>query len=108
MLMQFALTLSAANRQGNAIIGRGISLLRTGLPLRISRQSRRKDLIVRAGSNISPVEVEHVLVRHSAVREAAVIGIPDPILGQRVIGFVRLNVGAPANLDPILAAARPL
>jgi acyl-CoA synthetase (AMP-forming)/AMP-acid ligase II len=67
---------------------------------------RRKDLIVRAGSKISPAEVEHVLARHPDVSEAAVIGIA---LGQRVVGFVRLNYcTATFDLDPILSAARPL
>jgi long-chain acyl-CoA synthetase len=70
---------------------------------------RRKDLIVRAGSNISPLEVEQVLSAHPDVEEAAVIGVPDAILGQRVIGFVRLRPDAAENsLDLILSAARPL
>jgi 2-aminobenzoate-CoA ligase len=42
-------------------------------------QRRSDDLIVSAGYNISPVEVEQVLETHPAIREAAVIGVPDPI-----------------------------
>jgi long-chain acyl-CoA synthetase len=53
--------------------------------------SRLNDIIVRGGSNISPVEVEQVLSSHPAIRDAAVIGVEDPVLGQRVVGFVRLN-----------------
>jgi acyl-CoA synthetase (AMP-forming)/AMP-acid ligase II len=53
--------------------------------------SRKKDIIIRGGTNISPVEVEQALVAaHSAVEEAAVVGIPDAVLGQRVFGFVKL------------------
>ena len=53
--------------------------------------SRKKDIIIRGGTNISPVEVEQALVAsHPAVREAAVVGIPDAVLGQRVFGFVML------------------
>jgi acyl-CoA synthetase (AMP-forming)/AMP-acid ligase II len=52
--------------------------------------SRKKHLIIRGGSNISPVEVERVLMAHPAVRDAAVVGVPDPDLGQRVAGFVQL------------------
>lgn len=52
--------------------------------------ARKKDLIIRGGSNISPVEVESVLTAHPAVADAVVIGVPDEELGQRVIGFVRL------------------
>jgi long-chain acyl-CoA synthetase len=69
--------------------------------------SRKKDLIIRGGSNISPIEVERVLTAHPAVRDAAVIGIPDPTLGQRVVGLVRL-IENPGNsvLADILADAR--
>jgi long-chain acyl-CoA synthetase len=52
--------------------------------------SRKKDIIVRGGTNISPVEVEQVLGSHPAVEEAAVVGVPDHVLGQRVFGFVKL------------------
>ena len=61
--------------------------------------SRKKHLIIRGGSNISPIEVERVLLTHPAVRDAAVLGIPDPELGQRVAGFVQLRAGAQST-DP--------
>jgi long-chain acyl-CoA synthetase len=65
--------------------------------------ARKKDLIIRGGSNIWPVEVERVLLAHSAVRDAAVFGVPDPALGQRVAAVVQLaeNSGS-AALDDIL------
>jgi long-chain acyl-CoA synthetase len=57
--------------------------------------SRKKDIIIRGGTNISPVEVEEALVAsHPAIEEAAVVGIPDAVLGQRVFGFVKLAEGA--------------
>lgn len=53
--------------------------------------SRKKDIIIRGGTNISPAEVEQALVAaHPAVEQAAVVGIPDAVLGQRVFGFVKL------------------
>jgi acyl-coenzyme A synthetase/AMP-(fatty) acid ligase len=53
--------------------------------------SRKKDIIIRGGTNISPVEVEQALVvSHPAVEQAAVVGIPDAVLGQRVFGLVKL------------------
>jgi long-chain acyl-CoA synthetase len=56
--------------------------------------SRKKDIIIRGGTNISPVEVEQALVAaHPAVEEAAVVGIPDAVFGQRVFGFVKLAEG---------------
>jgi acyl-CoA synthetase (AMP-forming)/AMP-acid ligase II len=57
--------------------------------------SRKKDIIIRGGTNISPAEVEEALVAcHPAVEEAAAVGKPDPVLGQRVFGFVKLAAGA--------------
>jgi acyl-CoA synthetase (AMP-forming)/AMP-acid ligase II len=68
---------------------------------------RKKDVIIRGGSNISPVEVEAVLAGHPAVLEAAVAGIPDDTLGQRVVGFVQLEHAAPAQIvNDILDGAR--
>ena len=56
--------------------------------------SRKKDIIIRGGTNISPVEVEEALVAsHPAVEEAAVVGVPDTVLGQRVFGFLKLANG---------------
>ena len=56
--------------------------------------ARKKDIIIRGGTNISPVEVEEALVAcHPAVEEAAVVGTPDAVLGQRVFGFVKLAAG---------------
>jgi long-chain acyl-CoA synthetase len=56
--------------------------------------ARKKDIIIRGGTNISPVEVEQALVAsHPAVEEAAVVGLDDAVLGQRVFGFVKLADG---------------
>jgi len=84
-------------------------LMRRGEDDEIWFVARKKDLIVRGGSNISPIEVERVLMAHPAVQDAAVVGIPDPVLGQRVAGVVRLK-GRPTRgiLDDILGRARSL
>lgn len=50
---------------------------------------RKKDMVNRGGFKIYPVEVENVLCLHETVVEAAVVGTPDPILGERVVAFVR-------------------
>ncbi len=56
--------------------------------------SRKKDIIIRGGTKISPAEVEQALVAcHPAVEEAAAVGVPDAVLGQRVLGFVKLAAG---------------
>ncbi len=68
---------------------------------------RKKDLIIRGGSNITPGEVESVLHRHRAVREIAVAGIADPVLGQRVGAVLVLRDGEDAGtVRSILRSAR--
>lgn len=49
---------------------------------------RLKDIIIRGGENIAASEVESVLEAHPSVRQAAVVGYPDPRLGERVCAFV--------------------
>src|SRR5260370_15182579 len=58
---------------------------------------RIKQLIIRGGSNISPQEVEEALHQHPAVLEAGVIGMPDPVHGEKVIAFVALREGLTAG-----------
>jgi acyl-CoA synthetase (AMP-forming)/AMP-acid ligase II len=52
---------------------------------------RMKDMIVRGGYKVGSVEVENVLVQHPAVREAAVLAVPHPKLGEDVFAFVVLR-----------------
>ena len=49
---------------------------------------RRRDLIIRGGQNVYPEEVEHVLLRHPAVGQVAVLGVPDARLGEEVAAVV--------------------
>jgi acyl-CoA synthetase (AMP-forming)/AMP-acid ligase II len=64
--------------------------------------SRRKDLILRAGENVYPAEIENVLEAHPAVREAAVVGVAHEELGQEVKAIVvpeHVGEGPDAGLD---------
>lgn len=54
---------------------------------------RKKDLVIRGGYNVYPREVEEVLYAHPAVREAAVVGIPDERLGEEVVAAYVLVEG---------------
>jgi acetyl-CoA synthetase len=58
---------------------------------------RADDVIKSAGHLIGPFEVESALIEHPAVAEAAVIGIPDPTVGEMVKAFVTLYPGHPAD-----------
>jgi len=59
--------------------------------------SREDDLIKSSGYRIGPEEVEDVLVTHPAVSDAGVIGIPDPIMGQRTVAYLALRSGVTAS-----------
>jgi long-chain acyl-CoA synthetase len=69
-------------------------------------RGRTKQIIVRAGSNISPQEVEEALYQHPAVLEVGVVGKPDPVYGELVVAFVALRQGASVNEDELQAFAR--
>lgn len=62
---------------------------------------RKKDMIIRGGYNIYPREIEEVLCAHPAVREAAVIGLPDAELGQEVGAAIALNEGARMTAEEV-------
>src|SRR5690606_21757475 len=51
-------------------------------------EGRSDDVIISAGWTMSAVEIENTLMKHPAVREAAVVGVPDPVRGQVAKAFV--------------------
>jgi acyl-CoA synthetase (AMP-forming)/AMP-acid ligase II len=63
--------------------------------------SRLKDILIRGGMNISPVEIETLLLAHPVITAAAVVGLPDKILGERVCAFVEIKKGHSADIDAI-------
>jgi long-chain acyl-CoA synthetase len=64
---------------------------------------RKKDQINAAGYKVWPREVEDVLYEHPAVREAAVIGVPDAYRGETVKAFVSLRPGQATEPDELVA-----
>jgi fatty-acyl-CoA synthase len=69
-------------------------------------RDRIKDIIISGGENISSVEVEAALLRHPAVQEVAVVGLPDPTWGEAPHAFVVLKSGARATEDDLREFAR--
>ncbi len=63
----------------------------------LSISGRTKDLVIVAGFNVHPAEVENVLQGHPGVESAGVVGIPDSGTGERVKAFVTLREGADAE-----------
>jgi Acyl-CoA synthetases (AMP-forming)/AMP-acid ligases II len=66
---------------------------------------RKKEMIKYKGFGIAPAEIEALLLEHTDVLEAAVIGVPDPEAGQLVKGFVVLRPGTTTSTDSVLAFA---
>jgi long-chain acyl-CoA synthetase len=64
---------------------------------------RAKDMIVSGGVNIYPAEIEAAIIRHPAVQDVAVIGIPDEEFGEQVKAFCELKPGRAAEPAEILA-----
>ncbi len=64
---------------------------------------REKDLIIRGGVNISPLEIDDVLMQIPEIVEAATIGVPEEIYGEEVVSYVVLKPGATLAAADILA-----
>ncbi len=69
-------------------------------------RDRFKDVIISGGENISSVEVEGVLLRHPAVQEAAVVGLPDERWGEAPHAFVVCKAGAQITEAELIAFCR--
>ena len=63
---------------------------------------RIKEMIIRGGQNISPREIEEAIIGHPAVAQVAVVGYPDPVMGERACAFiVPADAAKPPSLDAI-------
>jgi len=84
-------------------------VLRTGDLFRMDEDgflwfvARRDDMLKSRGEKVSPKEVEDVLYALPGVREAAVVGVPDPMLGQAIKAIVALDEGSPLTSREITA-----
>jgi hypothetical protein len=73
---------------------------------RVFLAGRTKDLIIRAGANIYPSEIEGVLLRHPEVAEAYVVGLDHPVLGETVAACIVRKGGAAASETDLLRHCR--
>jgi long-chain acyl-CoA synthetase len=69
---------------------------------------RAKDMIVSGGVNIYPAEIEAAIIRHPAIQDVAVIGVPDEEFGEQVKAYAELKPGRSADEAEILAHCRDL
>jgi long-chain acyl-CoA synthetase len=67
---------------------------------------RIKDLIIRNGFNVYPRDVEDVLLAHPEVTAAAVVGRPDPKVGEEVVAFVSLTPGSQLTPEQLVEHAQ--
>ena len=64
-------------------------------------EGRKKDMINRGGEKISAEEIENLILAHPSVFNAAVVSMPDPVLGERACAFVILKPGSTLSLDEL-------
>jgi long-chain acyl-CoA synthetase len=69
-------------------------------------RGRARDMIIVAGENVMPAQIEEALMAHPAVAEAAVIGVPDDLRGEAPLAFVILREGSEASGAELRAACR--
>jgi long-chain acyl-CoA synthetase len=67
---------------------------------------RSKELIIRGGYNITPLEIETILHLHPSVQQAAVVGVPHEVLGEDIAAAVTLRPNQSATSDEIIAFCR--
>jgi long-chain acyl-CoA synthetase len=67
---------------------------------------RKKDVIIRGGQNIYPADIEEVLYHAPGVAEAAVVGLPDDLLGEVPVAYVALQAGASVSAASLLERCR--
>ncbi len=69
----------------------------------ITVTGRFKDIVMRGGENISPVEIEGLIITHPAVDQVSVIGMPDRLLGEKICAYIQLKPGAKSSFDDMIS-----
>jgi acyl-CoA synthetase (AMP-forming)/AMP-acid ligase II len=64
---------------------------------------RSKEVIIRGGVNIAPLEIDNALMTHPDIAEAATVGVPDPVYGEEVVSYVVRRIGRTLDADKVMA-----
>ncbi|MDP6179693.1 MAG: AMP-binding protein, partial [Desulfatiglandales bacterium] len=70
---------------------------------RISLTGRIREMIKRGGESISTVEIENLIISHPSVSAVAVVGMPDPVLGEKACAYIQPKPGEKVSFDGIIA-----
>ena len=89
-------TMKKGIKDGYNMMGDAVMMDKDGF---IFFQAREDDMIKSSGFRLAPSEIEDAILRHKAVRDNAVVGIPDEVLGQKVVAMVELEPGNTASQD---------
>jgi 2-aminobenzoate-CoA ligase len=89
-------TMKKGIKDGYNMMGDAVMMDKDGF---IFFQAREDDMIKSSGFRLAPTEIEDAIIRHPAVRDNAVVGIPDEVLGQKVVAMVELETGKTASQD---------
>jgi 2-aminobenzoate-CoA ligase len=89
-------TMKKGIKDGYNMMGDAVMMDKDGF---IFFQAREDDMVKSSGFRLAPTEIEDALIRHPAVRDDAVVGIPDEILGQKVVAMVELEPGHTPSME---------
>ncbi len=67
---------------------------------------RKKEIIIRGGQNIYPIEIESMLITHPKVSDVAIIGMPDPVMVERACAYVTLKSGQSFTFEELVSFLR--
>ena len=102
------LTVGALVRHRTTATDRSVGHARYDVNGYLTITGRLKEIIIRGGQNISPVEVEEVVASHQAVADCAVVGVEHEFLGEVPVTFVVIHPLAVVDATMLLDYCRPL
>jgi 2-aminobenzoate-CoA ligase len=89
-------TMKKGIKNGYNMMGDAVMMDKDGF---IFFQAREDDMIKSSGFRLAPTEIEDAIIRNPAVRDDAVVGVPDEIMGQKVVAMVELEPGHTASQE---------